>query len=255
MVYDYIIVGAGLGGLSSALNLVFNNKKVLVLEKNNLPGGLVSTFKKGRFEFDSTLFHLFNYGNENHIGELKQLFEKYDLDIDTTIVPFNALIKILNKLIARAENNKNDLYKLGILNMLALILHNFPEGIATFMSSYKDMSLGIKLAVAIAFHNIPEGISIAVPIYYATNSKKEALLKTFLSGIAEPIGALIAYIFLSKYITDSLISIILILVGGIMITLAIEVILPKTKKYNLKGWLYLGFLIGVILILFNYFMF
>jgi len=165
------------------------------------------------------------------------------------------LIKILNKLIARAENNKNDLYKLGILNMLALILHNFPEGIATFMSSYKDMSLGIKLAVAIAFHNIPEGISIAVPIYYATNSKKEALLKTFLSGIAEPIGALIAYIFLSKYITDSLISIILILVGGIMITLAIEVILPKTKKYNLKGWLYLGFMIGIGLMLFNYFVF
>ena len=139
--------------------------------------------------------------------------------------------------------------------MLALILHNFPEGIATFMSSYKDMSLGIKLAVAIAFHNIPEGISIAVPIYYATKSKKEALMKTFLSGIAEPIGAIIAYIFLSNYITDSLISIILVLVGGIMITLAIEVILPKTKNYNLKGWLYLGFLIGVILILFNYFMF
>lgn len=165
------------------------------------------------------------------------------------------LIKVLNKLIARAETSKNDLYKLGILNMLALILHNFPEGIATFMSSYKDMSLGIKLAVAIAFHNIPEGISIAVPIYYATKSKKEALMKTFLSGIAEPIGAIIAYIFLSNYITDSLISIILVLVGGIMITLAIEVILPKTKNYNLKGWLYLGFLIGVILILFNYFMF
>jgi len=165
------------------------------------------------------------------------------------------LIKILNKLIAKAEVNKNDLYKLGILNMLALILHNFPEGIATFMSSYKDISLGIKLAIAIAFHNIPEGISIAVPIYYATNSKKEALLKTFLSGIAEPIGALIAYVFLSKYITDSLISIILILVGGIMITLAIEVILPKTKKYNLKGWLYLGFLLGIGLILFNYFAF
>lgn len=165
------------------------------------------------------------------------------------------LIKILNKLIERSEANNNDLYKLGILNMLALILHNFPEGIATFMSSYKDIGLGIKLAVAIAFHNIPEGISIAVPIYYATNSKREALFKTFLSGIAEPIGAIIAYIFLSKYITDSLIAIILLLVGGIMITLAIDVILPKAKKYNLKWWLYLGCGVGVGLILFNYFMF
>lgn len=165
------------------------------------------------------------------------------------------LINVIHKKIENAELNKNDLYKLGILNMLALILHNFPEGIATFMSSYKNINLGIKLSIAIAFHNIPEGISIAVPIYYATNNKKEALLKTFLSGIAEPIGALIAYIFLSRYITDSLISIILILVGGIMITLAIEVILPKAKEYKLKMYLYLGFIIGLILILFNYFMF
>ena len=139
--------------------------------------------------------------------------------------------------------------------MLALILHNLPEGVATFMSSYKDMSMGIKLALAIAFHNIPEGISIAVPIYYANNSKKEALFKTFLSGIAEPIGALLAYIFLSKYITDSLISLILILVGGIMITLAIEGILPKAKKYNLNKFLYIGMFIGFSLVLFNYFVF
>lgn len=165
------------------------------------------------------------------------------------------LIGYLNKLITKAEMNHNDLYKLGILNMLALILHNFPEGIATFMSSYKNISLGIKLALAIAFHNIPEGISIAVPIYYATHSKKEALWKTFISGIAEPIGAIIAYIFLSKYITDTLISLILILVGGIMITLAIEVILPKAKEYHLKKYLYLGLIIGFILILFNYIMF
>ena len=157
------------------------------------------------------------------------------------------LVKYLHKLMDKTEAT-NDLYKLGILNMLALILHNFPEGIATFMSSYKDIELGFKLGLAIAFHNIPEGISIAVPIYYATKSKKNALFKTFLSGIAEPIGAILAFIFLSKYITDELISIILLLVGGIMITLAIEVILPKAKKYNLNKFLYLGLLIGIILI-------
>lgn len=161
------------------------------------------------------------------------------------------LIKYLNKLI-NSTKQSNDLYKLGILNMLALVLHNFPEGIATFMTSYKDMEVGFKLAIAIAFHNIPEGISIAVPIYYATKSKKNVIFKTFLSGIAEPIGALIAYIFLSKYITDSLISIILLLVAGIMITLAIEVIFPKAKQYNLKKHLYFGLIIGSILILFNY---
>ena len=164
------------------------------------------------------------------------------------------LIKYLHKLMDKTEQ-ANDLYKLGILNMLALILHNFPEGIATFMSSYKDIELGLKLGLAIAFHNIPEGISIAVPIYYATKSKKNALFKTFLSGIAEPIGAILAYIFLSKYITDTFISIILLLVGGIMITLAIEVIYPKARKYNLNKYLYLGLFVGTILILINYFCF
>lgn len=164
------------------------------------------------------------------------------------------LVKVLNSLMKK-ETNKNDLYKLGILNMLALILHNFPEGIATFMSAYKDTALGIKLGLAIMFHNIPEGISIAVPIYYATNSKKNAILKTFLSGIAEPIGAILAYLFLSKYITNSLISIVLILVGGIMITLAIEVILPKAKKYNLNKYLKWGLFIGLVLVMFNYLMF
>ena len=149
------------------------------------------------------------------------------------------LIKYLHKLMDKTEQ-ANDLYKLGILNMLALILHNFPEGIATFMSSYKDIELGLKLGLAIAFHNIPEGISIAVPIYYATKSKKNAIFKTFLSGIAEPIGAILAYIFLSKYITDTFISMILLLVGGIMITLAIEVIYPKARKYNLNKYLYFG---------------
>ena len=164
------------------------------------------------------------------------------------------LIKYLHKLMDKTEQ-ANDLYKLGILNMLALILHNFPDGIATFMSSYKDIELGLKLGLAIAFHNIPEGISIAVPIYYATKSKKNALFKTFLSGIAEPIGAILAYIFLSKYITDTFISMILLLVGGIMITLAIEVIYPKAKKYNLNKYLYLGLFVGTILILINYFCF
>lgn len=163
------------------------------------------------------------------------------------------LIKYLNKIILNTESN--NLYKLGILNMLALILHNFPEGIATFMSAYKDINLGIKLSIAIALHNIPEGISIAVPIYYATKSKGKALIRTFLSGLAEPLGALIAYIFLARFITDNFISLILILVGGIMITLAIEVILPKAQEYNYKWHLRLGLIIGFLLVIFNYLMF
>ena len=148
-------------------------------------------------------------------------------------------------------------FLLGILFLLVLDrvgphLHVDSEEQEGVKSNWKKSTM---LILAVTLHNIPEGISIAVPIYYANNSKKEALFKTFLSGIAEPIGALLAYIFLSKYITDSLISLILILVGGIMITLAIEGILPKAKKYNLNKYLYMGMFIGFGLVLFNYFVF
>lgn len=96
MKYDYIIVGAGIGGLSAGLNLAFNNKKVLVLEKNSLPGGLVTTFKRGRFEFDASLYDLMDYGNDKHIGSLQRLFKKYDLEIETLPIPYNVRIKSID---------------------------------------------------------------------------------------------------------------------------------------------------------------
>ncbi len=161
-------------------------------------------------------------------------------------------VLFINKLI---NNNTDSLYKLGILSMLALMLHNFPEGIATFMGSVHNPSLGIKLSLAIMFHNIPEGISIAVPIYYATKSKKKALFNTFLSGLAEPLGALLAYIFLKNYITNLMISIVLLFVAGIMITLSIHEMLPKALSYKENKFIYLGLAIGILLILINHFLF
>ncbi len=162
------------------------------------------------------------------------------------------IIFIINKLM---YNNNDSLYKLGILSMIALIIHNFPEGIATFMGSMEDASLGIKLGIAIMFHNIPEGISIAVPIYYATGSKKKAILHTFLSGIAEPLGAILAFIFLKNYINSLMISIILLFVAGIMITLSIEEMLPKAISYKEHKFIYLGLIIGILIILLNHFIF
>ena len=137
--------------------------------------------------------------------------------------------------------------------MIALLLHNFPEGVATFLSSYQDMQMGIHLGLAIMLHNIPEGISIAVPIYYATNSKKEALKKTFISGFAEPIGAIFAFILFKNYITSELISVILLFVAGIMITISIEEIYPETLKYKENRFLFIGFLLGILLLLCNHF--
>lgn len=93
MIYDYIIIGAGLGGLSAGINLARNKKKVLILEKNSLPGGLVTTFKRGRFEFDTSLYDLYDYGDDLHKGAIKEIFLEYELNIDTALVPQNAQLK------------------------------------------------------------------------------------------------------------------------------------------------------------------
>lgn len=161
-------------------------------------------------------------------------------------------IILVNKLIS---DSSNSLYKLGILSMIALMLHNFPEGIATFIGSVKDSELGIKLSLAIMFHNIPEGISIAVPIYYATKSKKKALFNTFLSGLAEPLGAFLAYLFLKDYVTSLMIDIVLLFVAGIMITLSINEMLPKALSYKENKFIYIGLILGIILIIINHFIF
>ena len=150
------------------------------------------------------------------------------------------------------KQNDDSLYKLGILSMITLMLHNFPEGIATFMGSMQDIELGIKLSISIMLHNIPEGISIAVPLYYSTKSKSKALFHTFLSGFAEPMGALLAFLFLKNYINETMISIVLIFVAGLMITLAINEMLPKVLSYKSNKQIYIGLLFGIILIIINH---
>ncbi len=158
------------------------------------------------------------------------------------------LVKILNKLIEK-EKASNNLYKLGILSFIALVLHNLPEGILTFMSTYQDFRLGLSLCLAIALHNIPEGVSIAVPIYYSTGSIKRAIKCTFLSALAEPLGALLAFLIFKNFITDQMVSMFLILVAGIMVTLSIEKMFPEALSYHKKKPLIWGLLIGAVVVL------
>ena len=186
------------------------------------------------------------------------LIKNYSLSLTLIIIGIIfllgvGLILFLNKKINQISSSSNNLYKLGILNMIALMAHNLPEGIATFMSSYSNINLGIKIAIAIMLHNIPEGISIAIPIYYATKSRKKALKMTALSSLAEPLGAILCYFFLKKYINDFTLGIILTLVAGIMITLAIHELLPEAKKYNEEKTLALGIIIGIIIMIINTF--
>lgn len=152
-------------------------------------------------------------------------------------------------LIDKKIKGESSLYKIGILSLFSLMLHNFPEGIATFMSSLYNPALGLKLSIAIMCHNIPEGICIAVPLSESTHSKKKGVGAAFLSSLAEPLGALVAYIFLKNYINDITISIILIFVAGIMIILSINTIYKESLKLDCKKSFLLGVLLSVVYII------
>ena len=151
-------------------------------------------------------------------------------------------------------NNKS-LYKVGIISMLAIILHNIPEGIATYIASHTNIKVGLSLTLAIAMHNIPEGISISIPIYYSTKSRLKAILYTFVSALSEPFGAIITYMFLQKYINNTFIGFLYAIIAGIMIHISIYELLPAAKKYNNKLRLKTSFLIGIIFMLINHLLF
>lgn len=124
------------------------------------------------------------------------------------------------------------LLKMGTFTALAIAIHNFPEGIATFTAAVQDPRLGVAIAVAIAIHNIPEGLAISVPIYYATGDKIKALKLSFLSGMAEPLGAIFAFIILMPYMNDLLFGFVFAGVAGIMIFISLNELWPAAKKYD-----------------------
>ena len=115
---------------------------------------------------------------------------------------------------------------------IVLTIHNFPEGLATFMSSLTNITLGVSIAIAIAIHNIPEGISVALPIYHATKSKRKAFAFALFSGMSEPFGALVGYFFLKSMLNDFTFGILLAVVAGIMIYISFDELLPMAREYG-----------------------
>lgn len=124
------------------------------------------------------------------------------------------------------------LYKTGTFTALAIAIHNFPEGLATFTATLKDPALGIPIAVAIAIHNIPEGIAVSVPMYYATGSRRRAFLFSFLSGLAEPLGAVIGYTVLYYLFNDLVFGLLFAGVAGIMVFISLDELLPTAEEYG-----------------------
>lgn len=157
------------------------------------------------------------------------------------------LTSFIDKVFKKLDNK---LYKIGIINMLALMIHNIPEGILTFSTTTTNISLGLTLALSIMFHNIPEGLSISIPIYYSTNSRRKAVFYTAISGFSEVFGAILTYLFLFKYINNYFIGIILSLTTGIMIYISIFELLKNSLEYKKKRISYIFFLIGFIFMIF-----
>lgn len=127
---------------------------------------------------------------------------------------------------------KSSLLRMGMLSALAIGIHNFPEGLATFTSAMQDPALGISIAAAIAIHNIPEGIAVSVPVYYATGSRKKAFGLSFLSGISEPVGALVGYLVLLPFFNEMVYGLLFASVAGIMVFISIDELLPTAEKYG-----------------------
>lgn len=148
------------------------------------------------------------------------------------------------------SKKENKLYKIGIISMIVLVIHNIPEGVITFLTTSKDISIGLSLAISITLHNIPEGISIAIPIYYGEKSKKKAIICALIAALSEPFGALLCFLFF-RNINNYLFSIILSFTSGIMIYLSIFELLKEGIKYKEKNIIYylLGFIIMILSIL------
>jgi len=143
------------------------------------------------------------------------------------------------------KKNKKDLMRVGVLTAIALAIHNFPEGVATFVSTLEDPSLGITIAIAIAIHNIPEGIAVSMPIYHATGDRKKAFLYSFLSGVVEPLGAFLGYAILMPYLNPMVMGLLLAGVAGIMIFISVDQLLPAAEEYGQHHLSIYGFVLGM----------
>lgn len=148
---------------------------------------------------------------------------------------------------ASGEFSSSRIKRSGILFALAIGIHNFPEGIATFAAGLDSLTLGTSIALAVAVHNIPEGIAVAVPLYYGTGSRKKALFYSFLSGLAEPVGAAIAMFFLFHFLTPTVLAVLFASVAGIMVFISFDELLPMAERWGHHHISIMGIIAGMLL--------
>ena len=156
---------------------------------------------------------------------------------------------------SKSDGRQKSLHRTGIMVALSLAIHNFPEGIATFTSALDGLAVAIPITVAIAIHNIPEGIAVSVPIYHATGNKRKAFWVSFLSGLAEPVGALIAFLILMPFWSPLVNGIVLAAVAGIMVYISLDELLPSAEKYGKHHLSIAGLIAGMIIMALSLFLF
>jgi ZIP family zinc transporter len=145
------------------------------------------------------------------------------------------------------SSDKRKLLRMGLFSALAIGIHNFPEGLATFIAALQEPALGISIAAAIAIHNIPEGIAVSVPIYYATRSRRKAFTFSFLSGLAEPVGALAGYFLLRSFFNEAAFGLIFASVAGIMVYISLDELLPTAEEYGEHHIAITGLISGMLI--------
>ena len=208
---------------------------------------------------------LFEMLGEAH-AELGKLWGARPGSLGGTAAFFGGMLiaMLIDRLIPEAENphsvrdvddevknskpSRKQLLRGGILFAVAVTIHNFPEGMAAFISAQGSTAAALSIAAAIAIHNIPEGITVSVPIYNATGSRSKAFVCSFLSGLAEPVGALAAWGLMQFFVSPALLPIIFAAVAGIMVFLAFDELLPLAEKYGEHHWA-IGGVIGGMLIM------
>jgi ZIP family zinc transporter len=167
-------------------------------------------------------------------------------------------IGIIDQLIPEEENphhhellkqkmikNNKQIKRTGLFTALAIFIHNFPEGLATFAAALNETELGLIIAIAIALHNIPEGISVSIPIFYSTQDKKKAFAYSFISGIAEPLGAIFGFLILMPFLNEVLISSLLAFVSGIMVYISLDEIIPSAHRFGHSHSVIFGAVFGM----------
>lgn len=196
-------------------------------------------------------------------SSLMNEFDELNATLYTTLAFFGGILVILliDKFIPEMGNphelrhvedmkeepteSKRKLYRMGLFTALAIAIHNFPEGLATFTAAMTDPAIGLSIAIAIAIHNIPEGIAVSVPVYYSTGSKLKAFWLSFLSGLAEPVGAIVGYLLIMPYMNDVTFGVLFAAVAGIMVFISLDELLPTAREFDTGHMTIYGLIAGM----------